>query len=221
MKKFLLISMVALLGMATANAQIKFGAKAGLNLSSISDIKVSGAGASISILEGDGMLAGFHVGGFANFSFGQYIGLQPELLFSMQGGKQKPSALVYDESSSVDFTFDYINVPILVDIKPFANFSVLVGPQIGFNIYKSMSAEGETVSGSDFDKAFEAEFGKNPFKSFDFAAVIGLQYTFIEHLTIGARYSIGLANAFSISESGADAKGWKNNTFQFSVGWTF
>ncbi|MDR1198205.1 MAG: PorT family protein [Prevotellaceae bacterium] len=221
MKKILLIMMVAMLCAATANAQIKFGVKAGLNLSSLSDIKVEGSGASLSLLESDGMVAGFHVGGFVNFSFGQYIGLQPELLFSMQGGKQKLNQQIYDVSAVSDLTLDYINIPILVDIKPFANFSVLVGPQIGFNIYKSVTSDGETISGSDFDKSLEEEFGKNPFKSLDFAAVIALQYTFIEHLTVGARYNIGLTNAFSISESGASAKGWKNNVLQLSVGWTF
>ncbi|MDR1348075.1 MAG: PorT family protein [Prevotellaceae bacterium] len=220
MKKILLIMMVAMLCAATANAQIKFGAKAGVNLSSLSDVKAEEAGASLSIFESDGMLAGFHVGGFVNFSFGQYIGLQPELLFSMQGGTQKLNPHIYDDFA-MDITLDYINIPILVDIKPFANFSVLVGPQIGFNMYKSISSGGETMSGSDFDKAFEEEFGKSPFKSLDFAAVIALQYTFIEHLTVGARYNIGLTNAFSISESGASAKGWKNNVFQLSVGWTF
>ena len=225
MKKILILSLALILGIG-ATAQVKFGVKAGLNLSSVSEVEASATGASASIFENDGMAVGFHVGGFVNFIFGQYIGLQPELLFSMQGGKQKPSSLVAQyfnipSSADLSYTFDYINIPVLLDIKPFANFSILVGPQIGFNIYKSATAsaagESETVSGSDFDNAF----GEDTFKSFDFAVVGGLQYTFIEHLTVGARYNFGLTNAFSLSDSGVDVNGWKNSVIQISVGWTF
>jgi opacity protein-like surface antigen len=211
MKKILILSLALVLGIG-ATAQVKFGVKAGLNLSSLSDVKASAQGNSDDFLKSDGMTVGFHAGGFVNFSFGQYIGLQPELLFSMQGSKIDGDATA---------TLDYINIPVLVDIKPFENFSVLVGPQIGFNIYKSISGNGETLSGSDLDEYFEAALGKKPFQSFDFAAVVGVQYTFIEHLTVGARYNIGLTNAFSFSESGVDVKGWKNNVIQVSVGWTF
>jgi opacity protein-like surface antigen len=221
MKKILILSLALVLGIG-ATAQVKYGVKAGLNLSSLSAVEVSASGANITILENDGMAVGFHAGGFVNFSFGQYIGLQPELLYSMQGGQQKFSSVVSQifpgmENASIDFTFSYINIPVLLDIKPFANFSILIGPQIGFNIYKSATAEGETKSGSDFDNVF----GKDTFKGFDFAVVGGLQYTFIDHLTIGARYNFGLTNAFKTSESGGDIKGWKNNVIQVSVGWTF
>ncbi|MDR0692867.1 MAG: PorT family protein [Prevotellaceae bacterium] len=222
MKKILILSLTLILGIG-ATAQVKFGVKAGLNLSSLSDVETSASGASILIEENDGMAVGFHVGGFVNFSFGQYIGLQPELLFSMQGDKQKvPSTLLPAGSNgSTDYTFDYINIPVLLDIKPFANFSILVGPQIGFNIYKSATIDGKTMSGSEMDDSFEVVLGKKPFKSFDFAVVGGLQYTFIEYLTIGARYNFGLTNAFSLSESGVDITGWKNSVIQISVGWIF
>ena len=224
MKKILILSLALFLGIGAA-AQVKFGVKAGLNLSSVSDVEASALGISISALENDGMAIGFHAGGFINFSFGQYIGLQPEVLFSMQGGKQKFSASpIFPaelSNASIDYNFSYINIPVLLDIKPFANFSILVGPQIGFNIHKSATAKGETISGSDFDDFF----GEDTFKSFDFAVVGGLQYTFIEHLTIGARYNFGLTNACSTSmrESGVDVdvKGWKNSVIQISVGWTF
>jgi opacity protein-like surface antigen len=230
MKKVLILSLALILGIS-ATAQIKFGVKAGLNLSSLSDVEASAMGVSVSIEETDAMAVGFHAGAFVNFSFGQYIGLQPELLYSMQGGKQKISSAVSQflpigiPNVSTDYSFSYINIPVLLDIKPFANFSILVGPQIGFNIYKSATEGNETLSGSDFDDSFEAALGKNALKSFDFAVVGGFQYTFIDHLTIGARYNFGLTNAVSTSvrDSGVDVdvKGWKNNVIQVSVGWTF
>jgi opacity protein-like surface antigen len=199
MKKILILSLALILGIG-ATAQVKFGAKAGLNLSSFSNVKYEGN----TLEESDGMVAGFHVGGFVNFSFGSVIGLQPEVLFSMQGGKSK-------STPAVNYTFDYINVPVLLDIKPFANFSILAGPQIGFNVYKSATA---TVNGVDVTvKGGDLE----GYKSIDFAVVGGLQYTFIEHLTIGARYNIGLTDTFSHE----NAKGAKAGVLQVSLGWTF
>jgi hypothetical protein len=223
MKKLLILTIALALGVG-ANAQIKYGVKAGLNLSSLSTVESSAGGISVNTLESDGLTAGFHVGGFVNFSFGGIIGLQPELLFSIQGGKQKaPSTLGTPVGDpSVDITFDYINVPVLLDIKPLPGLSILVGPQIGFNIYKSATNEGETISGSDFDVITN---GSDGFNGIDFAAVIGAQYTFIGHLVLGARYNIGLTNTFSqtVNSSGinVDVTGWKNNVLQVSLGWIF
>jgi opacity protein-like surface antigen len=220
MKKVFILSLALLLGIG-ATAQVKFGVKAGLNLSSLSDIKVSTSGFSGSIFENDGMTIGFHAGGFINFSFGKHIGLQPEVLFSMQGGKQK-----FDDQSA-DVILDYINVPILLDIKPSANFSILVGPQIGLNIYKSRTTDGKTLSNNDFEEKLKEEFGTDfmYFTPYDITVVAGLQYTFINHLTIGARYNIGLINSIDMGQTmnhvKVSFKGWKNNVLQVSVGWTF
>jgi opacity protein-like surface antigen len=217
MKKVLMLSLALILGIG-ANAQIKYGVKAGLNLSNLSVLEATHDGESRSEDLDKSMSVGFHAGGFANFSFGQYVGLQPELLFSMQGGKFKKGEY------KASYTFDYINVPVLVDIKPFANFSILAGPQIGFNIYKSATeeyeGESETTSGSEFDEVYK-NGDKKFFKGFDFAAVVGLQYTFIEHLTVGARYNIGLTNSFIDDNDEYSEKGWKNSVIQVSVGWTF
>ncbi len=145
--KRILVAVVALLVVNGVFSQVKFGIKAGVNMSSVSGIEASAPGLSVEIIENDGMAFGFHGGAFANISFGEYFGLQPELLFSMQGGKQKlnsglllymmgPSEL---DTYSSDFRFNYINLPILLEIKPIAgiDLGILVGPQFGLNIYNS------------------------------------------------------------------------------------
>jgi hypothetical protein len=223
MKKLTMI-LAALAVTLSVNAQVKFGVKAGLNVSNISNVSTSALGMDATALESDGMAIGFHAGAFVNFSFGRLFGLQPEVLFSMQGGKQKLGQLA-GGSDAIDFTFDYINVPVLFEIKPFANFGILVGPQVGLNIYKSASNGEETYSGSDFDDSFEEIGGSDLFKSLDFAVALGVQYTFINHLTIGARYNLGLTNTFSstVSESivNVNVSGWKNNVAQVSIAWSF
>jgi hypothetical protein len=202
-----------------ANAQekpIKFGVKAGINLSSVSDIKVSGSGIDATAGEGDGMSFGFHAGGFLNYSFGQFFGIQPELMFSIQGGKQKPTALAQQlgmPNVKASYVFDYINLPVLFEVKPVTNLSILVGPQFGFNVYRSITAAGETLSGKDFiDEGF---------KPLDVSIAVGLQYAFAQKFHVGARYNLGVTKTYSESESGVSASAWKHNVIQLSFGYAF
>ena len=207
---------------ATAQEKpVKFGLKAGVNLSSVSKITVSGGGVEVSATERDGMAIGFHAGGFLNYSFGQFFGIQPELVFSKQGGKQKSPA-ASGEDGSANFVFNYINIPILFEVKPITGLSLLIGPQLGLNVYRSASAEGETISGSDFDDWISSDdlpLGK--FKSFDVSVAMGLQYTFSENFHVGARYNLGVTAPINRSESGVTVSGWKNNVIQLSVGYAF
>ena len=89
MKKLLLV-VAALLAANNAFSQAKFGVKAGVNFSSLSDLKSFGNDKSYVVeLENAGMVAGYHVGVFANLCVGDIVSFQPELLFSMQGGKMQ------------------------------------------------------------------------------------------------------------------------------------
>lgn len=233
MKKILFV-VVALFVVNIAFSQdVKFGLKAGLNVAGLSDIEMSGGGFSIKLFEKDGMSVGFHAGAFANISFGDKIGFQPEFLFSMQGGKQKIGlgGLIESDEMNTKFSyhFNYVQVPLLLEIKPVANLGILIGPQLGYNLSRSVtiSLNGmkETFSGSDFDGGFADEEDGNIFKKFDAGLAIGLQYTLMEKITIGARYNLGLTNScnYSSTEDGikVDMKGWKNNVFQLSVGILF
>ncbi len=193
MKK-LLIVIAALAVSVGANAQIKFGAKAGLNLSQISASDQDGA-------EATSMLPGFFVSGHANFGLGQFFGVQPELMFSMQGGKEEDMSM----------HLNYINIPVLFEVKPIANFSIFVGPQIGFNLYKSASAGGVTISGSQFEEMIAKV------NTIDFAAVVGVQYAVLDHFLISARYNIGFTPTLDIDGVG----GMTNRVIQIGVGYQF
>ncbi|MDR1552669.1 MAG: PorT family protein [Prevotellaceae bacterium] len=98
MKKILLITLVALLGIATANAQIKGGVKAGAQLSTLT-------GASDTEFK-----FGFHVGGFAEFTISDRFAIQPELLYSAQGAD-------YKGGGDITMSLGYINLPVLLKIK--------------------------------------------------------------------------------------------------------
>jgi hypothetical protein len=189
MKKILILSLALLLGVG-ATAQVKYGVKAGLNVATLSAPKGVSYNAK----------PGFFVGGHVNFSFSEIVGLQPELVFSTQGAK-------YDGTK---LNFNYLNIPVLLDIRPFTDFSILVGPQLGINVYKGAKAGGNSVSGS----GFENSFGK--VNTLDFAAALGVQYAVAGHFVISARYNLGFTKAVKDAD-----KGTANRVFQFGIGWTF
>ena len=84
-----------------ANAQATFGVKAGANFSSIK----STAGDES---ESTDMKVGLNIGGLANIPISDMFSFQPELVFSMEGGK--------DEEDGEDYklNLNYINIPLLL-----------------------------------------------------------------------------------------------------------
>ena len=216
---------VALFVVSSAFAQVKFGIKAGGNLTGVSGVSVSASGININLLEKDGWTAGYHGGVFANISLSEMIGIQPELLFSMQGGKHKPSDLFsevmeFDVSeATLSYQLGYINVPLLLEIKPVANLGILVGPQIGYNVYRKATftddGEKESISGSEFDDDFM------PLKKFDAGLTTGLQYKIGENLYVGLQYYHGLINSWNETENGATIKGFRHGVIRASIGFVF
>ncbi|WP_298115463.1 porin family protein [Flavobacterium sp.] len=152
MKKIIL-SLVAIAAFGVANAQedMKFGAKAGINMSNFTgdadtDSKI-----------------GFQVGAFAEFKVSEKFAVQPEILFSALGAK--------DDSDN--YNSNYILVPVMAKYYVAEGFSLEAGPQIGF----LMSAKyGDT----DIKDAYKStDFALNLGAGYDVAENIniGLRYS--------------------------------------------
>ena len=203
MKK-ILVAALALFIAAGAFAQenpLTFGVQAGLNISQFSAGKYDGEKGKAS-----DMLTGFYIGGHANYSLGEYFGIQGELKFSMQGGKnsEEDSGDKYETKISLG----YINIPILFEVKPVENFSIFVGPQIGFNATKgaSLKVNGATAPDPDVEV-----------KALDLAAVVGVQYAIGGKYLLSARYNVGFT---SVSKD-SDVSGLENRVIQIGVGYKF
>lgn len=203
MKKIVL-SLLAFAAMGlSANAQqvVKFGPKAGVNLSNLS-------GGDADNLD---MKVGFHVGAFAEIFFTDKFALQPELLYSTQGAK--------GEISGGDFEakYDYINIPIMAKYYVIDNLAVEAGPYVGF----LMKAENE-LSGSTL--SFSGDV-KDEMKSVDFGLGFGASYSLDNGFFAGARYSLGLSKIGEKNDDVEVSMGLgediKNSVIQISVGYKF
>ncbi|WP_452220680.1 porin family protein [Lacinutrix salivirga] len=207
MRKLLSIAVFTVLGLSSINAQeIKFGAKGGVNFSSISGENTDGVE----------NLTSFHAGAVAEIMISDRVSFQPEVLYSKQGANSSfENELEKDEYK---YSLDYINVPLLAKIYIAEGFSVVAGPQIGFLLnaeeeynYTSKSGVVRNISTTEDVKEF--------YKSTDFSTSLGLGYQFDNGLNFGARYNLGLSNINDGNDTD-DSKN-QNNAIQVSVGFMF
>jgi hypothetical protein len=155
MKKIIL-SAVAVFAFGFSNAQsVKFGAKAGLNISNVTG------------LEGNSSKVGIALGAIAEFKVSDKFAVQPEVLFSTQGAK----------STGGSTNLSYLNIPVMAKYYIADKFSLEAGPQIGFLL--SAKAKNDAVS-MDMKEYFKStDFGFNFGAGYDVAKNIevGVRYT--------------------------------------------
>lgn len=190
MKKSFFLTLILslfLLGFNNSNAQIKFGAKAGLNISNVSGDDAGSPDSKVGLV----------LGGLIQYQFAKMFGLQPELLFSMKGASEEGGGV------KSDLSLNYIELPILVKfLIPLEGNKSLVpslyaGPSIGYNVSADLEQTANNQSQST-DISDDVE-------TLDFGLAFGGGIEFPignNNLGFDVRYTLGLS---SWDNSGADA----------------
>ena len=158
---------ILVMAVGTANAQnINFGTKIGLNSYTISND--TGPGYDSKIGMHAGILAHIHLDG----TDGQFA-LQPELVYSMQGGKL----------GNINYNLDYLNVPVLLQYMFDNGFRIQAGPQIGL-LVRAKEVNGNTTTDI-----------KDRYSNIDLGLGFGVSYIHVpSSFGIDARYNLGLNN---------------------------
>ncbi|MEW5675098.1 porin family protein [Flavobacterium enshiense] len=137
MKKTLMIlSAVFAFGIA-ANAQegektssssesIKFGVKAGLNMTNFTGDNVN-----------TDAKAGIYLGGLVDFAVTDKFHVQPELMYSMEGADN-------------DLGISYVRVPIMAKYYIVEGFNVQAGPEVAFKVATEEDVFDEMTKSVDF-----------------------------------------------------------------------
>ena len=210
MKKHLILVLVlALFSLTAAQAQeFVFGAKAGLNVASLSGD-----------IEGDSKSRlSFHLGGVGEFKFSDAFGFQAELLYSATGAKFEESESFDGESFSAEATtrLSYVSIPLLGRFHINESFSLEAGPQVSILISaeeeysETITFDGETES---FSETVDISEGIN---TLDVGFAAGATFTLPQGIFFSARYVLGLTSIDSFGD--ADVK---NNVLQLSAGYQF
>src|ERR1700761_4895839 len=121
MKKLLFVFIAGLsFTMASAQGQIQFGVKGGLNLSTVT-VSNGFDGYSYSTL------ASFNAGVFLKIPVVRFFSVQPEVYYSGQGFKGVDGSTGFNYSEHVN----YLNIPVLAKFTTRSGFYLETGPQLG------------------------------------------------------------------------------------------
>ena len=202
MKKILTLIVMAVAFAAPSQAQVKFGAMAGLNMTNMSFTE-SGASEAVK------SRTGFFIGPTVKFTV-------PIVGLSVDG------AALYDqrEAKSGDETIkaQSIQVPINVrygfGLSSMLNIFAFAGPQFGFNI-------------GDKTKELQKDVANWTLKSSNLSANIGIGATVAGHLQVKLNYNIALGKTGEVEVWDATKKAWdtvnggKANAWQVSAAYFF
>jgi hypothetical protein len=216
MKKLLLSASAALLVAAVAPAAhaqgIRFGVKAGANLSNLSGDLVN--------QDQYKNRFGFQGGVMVNFGLSDIISIQPEVLYSQKGFKyadQQYTVLGNTFRNTGNVRYDYLDVPILVRVRA-AGLFFEVGPQYSYlmnvSADRTQTLNGNVISNSGSGTANLDNVNRN-----ELGYVGGLGYQASNGVMLGVRYTGAFTDfAKNNNYSNGDFRNARNSTFQAYVG---
>ena len=216
MKRILILFVLLTAGWPATYAQMTVGGKAGLNVSTITDVSLTLMDKPTEGLDIDyEYRLGMHVGGYAHYRFSSTFGLQTELLYSQMGYKETIPVTDYGGKAYANATakglLHYLTLPVLLRFTvPRTGLFLEAGPQAGFLLGNKLSFSAdisEKINGNISKKeGIDAQ-------TFDLSAVAGIGYRMNNGLSVSARYIHG----FKTSDRRFIPAISQNRAFQFSI----
>lgn len=151
---------------------------------------------------------GFAGGAFLDIPLGRVLGIHPEVLYSQKGFKA--SGKITGTNYDLIRTTSFIDVPILLAVKPICPVTLFAGPQYSYLIHQTdVFAEGFNSSASS------EEFKNENIRKNILGAVVGLDVN-IRNLVIGARYNVDML--LNNGDGSSSAPRYKNTWLQGTIG---
>jgi len=186
---------------ASAQDRIKFGIKAGANLSDI--IKDDGNNNFDTEAK-----VGFNAGVTVEIPLVAGLQFTPEVLYSQKGYKNTYSVGTFKQTTS------FIDVPILASFRLGSSFNIVAGPQVSFllstkNKFESNFGTAETTIDEESDR----------FKKSLVGGVIGFRYDVNDKFDIHGRYALDFQKN---NENGtSNTPEFKNQVYSLGIGIKF
>lgn len=206
MKKTLLAIFLIVSALLSAQ-KVKFGAKAGLNVSTLTGD-----------LGDTSSKAGFYGGVYTRIPISSSkFSFQPEILFSMQGAKEKDSYTMFIEHETIkaNYKFNYINIPLMLQYEIIPGLRGEFGPQFGFIVTKKYDIDNYYYYNNILKEELHISGTAKNLKTFDFGLNVGANYELKNGVNFSARYNFGLTNLIDDSDYSV-----KNSVFSIGVGYT-
>lgn len=181
----------------------QFGVKVGVNYANVYDSRGEKFNAEGRL----GVAGGF----FLTIPIGKFLGVQPEILFSQKGFQATGSLLGINYD--LKRTTSYIDIPLLLTVKPNEIVSIVAGPQISYLLRQKDVFNNGAVAVEQ-----EKEFNKDNIRKNIFGLVVGIDVN-ITRATIGLRGSWDFQN--NNSDGSSYTPRYKNALLQATVGYKF
>ena len=182
---------------------LSFGLKLGTNYSNVYDS------------DNDDFVAdskfGFAAGGFVVIPFGQFIGIQPEVMYSQKGFKS--SGTYFGSTYEMTRTTDFIDVPVLFAVKPIEQVTVLFGPQFSY-----LLSQKDEFTGGNLSSTQEQEFDNDDITKNILGLTGGVDIN-VDKLVFGLRAGWDIKANEGDGESSTPR--YKNMWYQATVGYKF
>ena len=209
MKKLIIVLFI-LIGIAPssqAQVTLKPGFRAGVNFSKFTNYDTD-------------FKTGFYVGGELAIKFNKLYTLQPELVYSRQGGKgQSQYIYIIDDvlfysDKEFSYTIDYLSLSAISKFNFRTGFHLLVGPSLDFKVN---------------DNFENNSFSNGQPIGFDFSLVGGFGYSLPNGLSFEARFKQGLVDIYGNNynmnidqnNNGNYDEVVLNQSFQLGISYTF
>lgn len=212
MKKLSLIStlLLALVIQATAQVVIRdtrkdliFGLKVGVNGSNVWDEQGRTFTADPK--------TGFVGGAFMGIPIGEYLGVQPELLFSQKGFKAND--VILNSRYRLTRTTSHIDVPVLIQFKPVEFITILGGP-----VYSYLLRQRDDFVWENMAVEREQEFQNDNIRRNRFGLMFGGDVV-VAPLVIGGRAGWDLQQ--NNGDGSSSTPRYKNQWLQLTLGYQF
>lgn len=211
MKKVILMIALVTLSVTNSNAQsndkrssLSFGIKAGTNYSNVYDE------------QGNDFVAdskfGFAAGAFVAIPLGKFIGIQPEILYSQKGFKSTGTYL--GSTYSMTRTTEFIDVPLLLAVKPIGQLTLLFGPQFSYLMKQKDEFTGGTISSTQ-----QQDFNNNDITKNIMGLTGGADVNLTDNFVLGLRAAWDIKT--NEGNGNSSTPRYKNMWYQATVGYKF
>jgi len=189
---------------AASGDQIRFGIKAGANLTKVGEFNF------LDTYYDSKHKVGFQAGVYADIPLGSSFAFLPEATFTQKGGKVEETVL--GTTGKIETTINYLDIPFMIGYRATPELTIFAGPQVSFllsqktALYEDGEQQGDDITDTDnFRKSLAG-------------AAAGLGYRIGDNLNINARYMMDFQEA---AKDNVEQDRMKNSGFALSLGYSF
>jgi len=206
----LLLSSVAtiiLTNKAWSQSEPRFGIKAGANLTTLGKFDAGDETYNYDYR------FGFKGGFFADLPIASELSFMPQVLYSQKGGKVTGNSGTL--TGTVNTKISYLDVPLLIGIKPLPELTFSVGPQVSFLLSQSTTA---TLSSGSTTAITTTSTDTENFRKSLIGGNVGVGYAFNNNVGLTANYIFDFQ---SIGNDDQNEPKAKNSGFGLTLDYSF